>query len=106
MHSSYIGFPKCRKQPCIDLRIVFADRELVMRLRDNCPQFDVERHIAQEICKSEKKEGTKIGLKMVSALAENIKYVHSLETNNIILRFPLSYFKTTDAHVRSIPQNN
>ena len=31
----------------------------------------------------------KLGLKLISDLSENITYVHSLETNNVIMRFPL-----------------
>lgn len=81
------GFPKCKKQPAIDLRLVFADGELVMRLRDNCPMFDVERNIAQEISGAEDETELRLGLKMIGGLAENISYVHSLENNNVILRF-------------------
>lgn len=79
------GFPKCKKQPGIDLRIVFAENEMVMRLRDNCPMFDVERYIAQEI---DGAEDIRLGLKMISGLEEHISFVHSLENNNVIIRFP------------------
>ena len=81
------GFPKCKRQPGIDLRIVFAKNEMVMRLCDNCPAFDVERYIAQEIDGTEDKTSIRLGLKMISSLAENISYVHSLENNNVIIRF-------------------
>ena len=81
------GFPKCKRQPGIDLRIVFAKNEMVMRLCDNCPAFDVERYIAQEIDRTEDKTGIRLGLKRISSLAENISYVHSLENNNVIIRF-------------------
>jgi anti-sigma regulatory factor (Ser/Thr protein kinase) len=81
------GFPKCKRQPGIDLRIVFAKNEMVMRLCDNCPAFDVERYIAQEIDRTEDKTSIRLGLKMISSLAENISYVHSLENNNVIIRF-------------------
>ncbi|MBR1751148.1 MAG: ATP-binding protein [Ruminococcus sp.] len=82
------GFPKCKGQPGLDLRLVFAKDEMVMRLRDNCPMFDVERYIAQEIDGTAGSAELRLGLKMISGLAENISYVHSLENNNVIIRFP------------------
>ena len=81
------GFPKCKKEPCIDLRLVISEDELVMRLRDNCPMFDVERYIAQQIKDSNDDGDPHLGLKMIASLSENIRYVHSLENNNVILRF-------------------
>lgn len=81
------GFPKCKKQPGIDLRIVFTKEEIVMRLRDNCPMFDIEMYIAQEISLNENNVEVSLGLKIISGLAEKISYVHLLETNNVILRF-------------------
>ena len=82
------GFPKCRKHPVIDLRLVYTNEETVMRLRDNCPMFDVERYIAQELNSCESGDEVRLGLKMVGGMAEKISYVHSLETNNVILHFP------------------
>lgn len=82
------GFPKCKGQPGLDLRLVFAKDEMVMRLRDNCPMFDVERYIAQEIDRTDQSAELRLGLKMISGLADNISYVHSLDNNNVIIRFP------------------
>lgn len=82
------GFPKCKSKPCIDLRLVFTKDELVMRLRDNCPMFDVERYIGQTIDRTDKSAKISFGLKIISGLAGNISYVHSLENNNVIIRFP------------------
>lgn len=81
------GFPKCKKEPCIDLRLVIAEDELVIRLRDNCPMFDVERYIAQQLNDTREDGDPHLGLKMIASLSENIKYIHSLENNNVILRF-------------------
>ena len=79
------GFKKCKGEPGIDLRLVYSEDEMVMRLRDNCPMFDVERYIAKEIDASDGE--LRLGLKMVSSLSDDIKYVHSLETNNVIISF-------------------
>lgn len=43
------GFPECKKTPSIDLRLVFTEKELIMRLLDNCPMFNVDRYIAQQV---------------------------------------------------------
>ncbi|MCR5480277.1 MAG: hypothetical protein K6F27_10535 [Ruminococcus sp.] len=67
--------------------VVYADDELVMRLQDNCPMFDVERYIAQEI---DRAEDIRLGLKITGGLADDISYVHSLGNNNVIIRFPNS----------------
>ena len=70
------GFPGCKKSPYIDLRLVFADDELIMRLSDNCPIFNVEHYHVQIIILFENRDGTQLGLKFVFRLAENIKYVY------------------------------
>ena len=67
------GFPKCKKEPCIDLRLVIAEDELVIRLRDNCPMFDVERYIAQQLNDTREDGDPHLGLKMIASLSENIK---------------------------------
>ena len=43
------GFPKCKKSPGIDLRLVCDEKELVLRMQDNCASFNVERQIAMAI---------------------------------------------------------
>ena len=83
------GFPKCKKAPCIDLRIVFANDKIVMRLRDNCPMFDVEHYIAKQIDSASDNSKLRLGLKMIGSLANDIRYVHSLENNNVIITFPM-----------------
>ena len=77
------GFPKCKKDPCIDLRLVVSENELAMRLRDNCPMFDVERYIAHEIDVSRDDGDMHLGLKIIGRLSGNIRYVHSLENNTL-----------------------
>ena len=86
------GFPKCKKRPGIDLRVVNDDENLILRLQDNCPVFDVEREIALAMHQGPAALERQIGLKILSAMAPDIKYVHTLETNNVIIRVPyISY---------------
>ena len=81
------GFPKCKKSPGIDLRVVYDSKELIIRMQDNCPSFNVEREIAMTLSKGVTDPGEHLGLKILGGMASDIKYVHSLETNNVIMRF-------------------
>ena len=83
------GLPMCKKDPGIDLRMVYGPKELVMRIQDNCPAYNVERQIAMAVNDDTLNPEEKLGLKVLGGMADNIKYVHSLEMNNVILRFPL-----------------
>ncbi|MCR5793902.1 MAG: hypothetical protein K6G61_00970 [Solobacterium sp.] len=83
------GFPKCKKNPGIDLRLVCNPKELIMRIQDNCAAFNVERQIAMAVSDNSLDMEEKIGLKILGSMASSIKYVHTLETNNVILRFPV-----------------
>lgn len=82
------GFPACKKNPGIDLRVVYNPDELIVRMQDNCPSFNVERQIAMTVSQGGTEVGEHLGLKLLGGMASDIKYVHSLETNNVILRFP------------------
>lgn len=82
------GFPKCRKDPGIDLRVVYDPEALIVRIQDNCPAFNVEREIAMAVSQGKLSPEEHIGMRVLGGLAEDIKYVHTLETNNAILRFP------------------
>lgn len=83
------GFPKCKKTPGIDLRVVYDPKGLIIRMQDNCPSFNVEREIAMTISNESPNPGEHLGLKVLGGMASDIKYVHSLETNNVILFFPI-----------------
>ena len=83
------GFPNCKKSPGIDLRVVYGPNELIVRMQDNCPAFNVERQTAAIISQGEMEVRENLGLKILAGMAPNIKYVHALETNNVIMHFPI-----------------
>jgi len=83
------GFPACKKDPGIDLRVVYDPDGLIVRMQDNCPSFNVERQIALTLSQGSTDPGEHLGLKVLGGMASDIKYVHSLETNNVIMRFPI-----------------
>ena len=90
------GFPMCRKSPGIDLRLVYDPEKLIIRIQDNCSAFNVERQIAMAVSEGKADPEEKLGLKILGGMDTNIKYVHTLETNNVILTFPVEG-RTTDA---------
>ena len=83
------GFPQNPSaHPVIDLRAVITEGTFVVRLRDNCPQFDITEYIAST--NEEDSDPThNIGIRTVSKVADDIIYLHTFETNCIILRFLL-----------------
>ena len=84
------GFPQNRsKQPIIDLRAVITGDLFVMRLRDNCPRFDITKQIADANA-ADADPLRNIGIRTVSKTASDISYLHTFETNCIILRFSLN----------------
>ena len=84
------GFPQNRSNnPTIDFRAVITEDTFVIRLRDNCPEYDVTKHIA-EVNAADADITRNIGIRIVSNVASDISYLHTFETNCVILRFNLS----------------
>ena len=83
------GFPTCKKRPGINLRLVYDREELILRLQDNCPPFNVGREIAMAIDEGAVDPAEKLGLRILGGMESNIQYVQSLETNNVIICFPI-----------------
>lgn len=77
------GFTKSDlKSPLIHIWITYNDGELNLRFQDNCPSFNVMKY-----CSELKKEGSEkcIGLKLVSMISKEMRYVNTLDTNNLII---------------------
>ena len=83
------GFPQnSSSHPIIDLRIVITGNKFVIRMRDNCPQYDITKQIA--VANAEDADPTQnIGIRIVSKLASDISYMHAFETNSLIVSFDL-----------------
>ncbi len=80
------GFPHNKnKDPIIDLRVVASTHTLVMRIRDNCPHFDITKSIAEVNESNDPTFG--LGIRVTSKIAKNIEYTHAFETNNIIITY-------------------
>lgn len=83
------GFPlSSSAQPILDVRVVISENTLVIRMRDNCPRYDVTKQIAavnDEDCDPLHNIGTRV----LSKIAFDIKYLNTFDTNNLIVRFEL-----------------
>lgn len=77
---------KCA-HPMIDVRVVIADNTLVLRIRDNCPQYDITKNIAS-VAESEDLVHN-IGTRIICKIASDITYLNTFDTNNLIIRFGL-----------------
>ena len=84
------GFPLQRKRtPLIDVRAVFSDNKLIIRLQDNCPKYDVGKRIAALSKSKDKDRLANLGTWLALKLTDNFKYVYSFETNTIFMEFEI-----------------
>ena len=72
------------KPHSIDLRLVRKGDEFILRMRDDCRAFDPESWLKAN-GQTERPEEN-IGIRMVFRLIKDIKYVNTVQTNNLIVR--------------------
>lgn len=75
------GF-KGRKDHSIDIRLMIKDGRTVLRIRDNCANFDPVKYL--DLHKNDD-PSSHIGIRMVMKLVKNANYVYSLGLNNLTL---------------------
>ncbi|MBQ8119767.1 MAG: ATP-binding protein [Ruminococcus sp.] len=78
---AYHGF-KGRKEHSIDVRVMLKNGSPVLRIRDNCPNFDPVKYM--ELHESDDPLAH-IGIRMVMKLVKDANYVNSLGLNNLTL---------------------
>ena len=84
------GFPNVKtSESMIDLRAVITDDTFVIRLRDYCPMYDVTKQIAA-VNESEDDSLSSFGIRIVSAIASDITYLNTFDTNTLIIKFSLN----------------
>ena len=72
------GFAQDNKSHSVDIRVIVMDGKLILRLRDNCAEFDpTARAKAMETDES----GKNIGIKLVYKIAETVDYQNLLGMN-------------------------
>ena len=70
------------KHHSIDLRLTHRDGELTIRIRDDCKPFDPQKWL--EIHQPEDPLQN-IGIHMVNSIAEDLSYINTMNTNNLII---------------------
>ena len=76
------GFTKDRREHNVDLRIMFKDKTRVIRIRDNCVNFDPTMYF--ELHKQDDPV-SHFGIRMVMKMVKSANYVNSLGLNNLTL---------------------
>lgn len=74
--------------PILDVRVAMTNDMFVIRMRDNCPKYDVTQHIARanEACNDLTSD---IGIRLVSEIASDITYLNTFNTNSLIICFDM-----------------
>ncbi len=76
------GFTKDDKAHSADVRLVVDDARCIIRVRDNCVSFDPTRYL--ELHESND-PAHHIGIRMVTAMVNDINYINSLGLNNLYM---------------------
>ena len=76
------GFTKGGKDHSIDIRLLFKDGRKVIRIRDNCVNFDPIHYLELH---SDEDPTVHIGIRMVMKMVKEANYVNSLGLNNLTL---------------------
>lgn len=72
------------KSHSIDIRILVKNRELILRVRDDCRPFDL---MEQYQIITEQEDSTRnIGIRMIVRSCKSVQYLSTMSTNNLILR--------------------
>ena len=78
------GFTKDKKSHSIDVRMVVQGDRRIIRIRDNCVNFDPTKYL--ELHKDKEDDPTAhIGLKMVMSMVKEAEYINTLGLNNLTL---------------------
>ena len=76
------GFKKERKDQSVDVRILFKGSSRIIRIRDNCVNFDPVEYLKLHETDD---PAAHIGIRMVMKMVKSANYVNSLGLNNLTL---------------------
>ncbi|MBR2832071.1 MAG: hypothetical protein IKE57_03990 [Oscillospiraceae bacterium] len=77
------GFTKDRKPHHLSVRVLYKEDAWILRFRDDCGSFDPVSYIPHG-------EKDALGIRLVLAIAEEARYTHSLDLNNLMLKLPVT----------------
>jgi anti-sigma regulatory factor (Ser/Thr protein kinase) len=79
------GFTKDKKEHSVDVRVVYKDGDVILRLKDDCIPFDPKQRAdivdPDDITKN-------FGIRMVYSMAKDITYQNILGLNVLTIRIP------------------
>ena len=78
------GFMRDDKNHILDIRLVYKDGHLILRFRDDCPNFDPRKQY-ETIFRNDDMSRM-IGARMIIAKAKDVSYTSMLDLNNLIIR--------------------
>ncbi|MBR3393551.1 MAG: ATP-binding protein [Firmicutes bacterium] len=77
------GFTKDKERHSINVRILFKEKQRVIRIRDNCLSFDPVEYL--KLHQTEEDPAAHIGIRMIMKMVKDANYVNSLGLNNLTL---------------------
>ena len=77
------GFTADGKEHNIDVRLMIKDDERIIRIRDNCVNFDPVKYMELH---AKDDAASHIGIRMVMSVVKDANYVNSLGLNNLTLK--------------------
>ena len=78
------GFTRDDKDHILDIRLVYKEGELILRFRDDCPNFDPRKQY-ETIFRNDDMSRM-VGAKIIIAKAKDISYTSMLDLNNLVIR--------------------
>ena len=85
------GFPLNKTYlPIIDLRVTITDGKLVIRMLDNCPQYDAGKRLKALENAGQKEKMSNLGSWLTQNFADDVRYIYSFECNTIIMEFKIT----------------
>ena len=77
------GFAQDNKKHSADIRVIYSDGHLILRIRDNCKFFDPSQHAGKSTGTD---DVSNIGIRLVYSLAEEVEYQNLLGMNVLTIR--------------------
>ena len=77
------GFTMDEKKHHCDIRVMLDPDEVVLRLRDDCPYFNIRERF-DSLEEDDMEAG--VGIRLVYALARDVSYINTFNTNTLIIR--------------------
>ncbi|SEP98457.1 Na+-driven multidrug efflux pump [Lachnospiraceae bacterium NE2001] len=77
------GFAQDNKNHSVDIRVISKDEKLILRMRDNCSEFDPSKRA--EVMESTE-DGKNIGIKLVYKIAREVEYQNLLGLNVLTIQ--------------------